>query len=100
MSSYATTTGETIAQAFDRFNKENPAVYALFKQYAFYLLRDKGKKKISSKLIVNRIRWERYLETTGKDYRINDAFTAHYARLFIKDFPGYGEAFELRELRS
>jgi hypothetical protein len=83
-----------------KFHIANPGIYELFKKFALHLIEDKSQKKISSKLIINRIRWEIYVETTGKDYRINDAFTAYYARLFVNDFPQYRNTIELRELRS
>lgn len=98
---YYNSTGKSIEQSFAEFHKLNPDVYALFQQYAFYLLRTKGKKKISSKLIINRIRWEKYLETNTDDpYRINDAYTAHYARLFAHDHPEFKDCFEFRQLRA
>lgn len=100
MSTFAATNGITIAKAFEHFHAQNPAIYDLFKRYAYHLLREKGKKLISSKMIINRIRWEKYVETTSKDYRINDAFTPHYARLFIADHPEYKESIEMRFLRS
>ena len=100
MPSFAQTNGKTIKQAFEEFHRDNPRVYEHFKRFALYLLNEKRMKKISSKLIINRIRWEIYVETTGTDYRINDAFTAHYARLFLGEFPGWNGCFELRGLRA
>ncbi len=94
------TTGKSIAQAFDEFHRDNPKVYELFKSYALRAI-DKGKKKASAKMLINAIRWEHYLETvTDDEYRINDAFTAYYARLFIRDFPDYDYLFELRAIRT
>lgn len=92
--------GKSIQQSFKEFNDDNPKVYELFKGYAFEAI-NKEKKKISSKMIINRIRWEVYMDTTeDTGYRINDAYTAHYARLFIKDYPQYEEMFEFRRIRS
>lgn len=98
---YAEQAGNTIEAAFRKFDRENPQVYKLFCQYAFYMLRKKKMDKISSKLIINRIRWEVYVETKTEDpYRINDAFTAHYARKFIKEYPHLKKYFELRRIRN
>jgi len=95
-------TGNTIVKAFLKFHRDNPEIYRLFKQYAFHMIKSRKMKKISSKLIINRIRWEVYVETyrDPRDFKINDAFTAHYARLFIHDHPGYEDFLELRKLRS
>jgi hypothetical protein len=95
---YETTNGVSIKKAFDTFHENNPVVYELFLKYAFQLLQKD--KKISSKLIINRIRWEVYIETDGEPYRINDAFTAHYARLFLKDYPEHEDKIELRRIRA
>ncbi len=93
-------TGRTIDEAFTEFHKKNPVVYEYFCRYVQQIL-DKGKKLTSSKMILNRIRWEIYIElNSAEDYRINDAFTSRYARLFITDHPEHAELFEFRKLRS
>lgn len=96
---YQETNGESIEQAFERFDRDNPEVYRLFRQLTFRAI-NAGKKKTSSKMIVNVLRWEFYLKTVGDEFKINDAFTAHYARKFINDFPEFNHIFELRRLRS
>jgi len=96
---YEQTTGESIRVSFNRFHRENPQVYDMFKQYAQVLL-DTGATKLSSKLIINRIRWEIYIETTGSPYKINDAYTAWYARKFCRHFPQYKSYFEFRRIRA
>jgi len=98
--SYLSQTGKTIDQSFKEFHRKNPVIYELFCKYAKHLLETVGKKKTSSKLLINRIRWEMTITTTGNDYKINDAFTSRYARLYIKDFPQHATKFELRELRT
>ena len=93
------TNGETIKQAFDRFDRINPGVYNLFRRLVFQAINAK-KRKTSSKMIINVIRWHFYLKTEGDDFKVNDAFTAHYARKFINEFPEYKSIFELRRIRS
>jgi len=92
-------TGLTIEQAFTRFDNLNPMVYKQFRRLTFQSI-NANKKKTSSKMIINIIRWHFYLKTEGDDFKINDAFTAHYARKFIKEFPEHGNIFELRRLRN
>lgn len=103
-------TGKTIQQAFDEFHKNNPLVYRHFKRMALEAI-GKKKKKLSSKMIINVIRWEIYMETIeltlftdneGKKnkFKINDAYTSRYARLFTDEFPQHREIFNMRELRS
>ncbi len=91
--------GKSITIAFRKFHKQNPHVYKYFKRYTKQLIRS-GKKVTSSKMILNRIRWEIYWENQKGDYRINDAFTSRYARKFIREHPKHRHVFNLRELRS
>jgi hypothetical protein len=56
---------------------------------------------VSSKQIIGFLRWEVALQIDSKDdFKINDAFTSHYARLFAKDHPEYEDIFNFRELRA
>lgn len=93
-------TGKSIKESFEEFNKKNPHVYDMFKGQV-YRAKSKNRSKVSSKAIINWMRWEVSINTKSADvYKINDAFTSHYARLFIKDHPQYADMFELRELRD
>jgi hypothetical protein len=102
-------TGKTIQQAFDEYHKNNPKVYERFKEYAIKSIKN-GKSRISFKLILNVIRWSYFMETkdetqvliNGKwvTFRINDAYSSRYARLFIQEFPEHTEKIEMRELRT
>ena len=89
----------TVEDRFKKFHAKNPDVYSYFKQFAWSLI-SAGHQKLSSKLIVNRIRWETAVTTTGPTYLIDDRYTPWYARLFIDDFPAHGDLFELRVIRT
>lgn len=97
----------TNEERFDEFHAANPHVYTLFKRYAYELI-TAGHRKLSSKLIVERVRWEALVSTTGsgwhvaagKPFLINNDFTAHYARKFAEDFPRLAGRFEFRTIRT
>lgn len=97
----------TVEDKFKAFDAANPHVYVLFKQFALQALRS-GVRKLSSKLIIERIRWETTVATTGagwsvtagKPFLIDNRFTPWYARKFIADFPRAASMFELREIRT
>ena len=92
--------GKTIKQAFDEFHSKNPKVYKLFCEQCFRAIQ-RNRKKLSSKQILGFIRWEISLETESDDgFKINDAFTSHYSRLFVKDYPQHIEIFNFRGLRQ
>lgn len=96
---YETLNGKTIQQAFDEYDKANPEIYELFKKFASQVI-ERG-RMTSSKLIINRIRWEVYTATVSSDeFKINDAFSSRYVRKYLLEFPEHEGAFNLRELRS
>lgn len=102
-------TGKSIQEAFELYDSANPSVYEHFKKLAFELIRA-GKKKISFKLILNRIRWDVYVQTEEPTlfnqkgekvkFKINDAYSSRYARKFVSDFPEHENIVELRNLRA
>lgn len=120
---YAASTGISIQDAFQKFHVEHPEVYEAFKKYAKDLIKAQLKMgvpqiniKTSSKLVINRIRWEMAEvgqlvvdfnnEHTKKmdysDFKINDAFSSRYARLWCEDHAGtwLSNVFNQRRLRA
>ncbi len=84
---------------FLSFHEKYPKVYDLYKAFCFQLI-NKAYTKIGSKMIIERIRWE--IATGSKDdagFKINNNYTAHYARLFVQEHPQYKDYFEFREIK-
>ena len=79
------------------WHKKNPHVYELFKKFTLIAI-DRGHKQMSAWLIVNRIRWEPSVETSGNDFKISNDFIAYYARLFMHDYPQYEGFFRTKRL--
>ena len=52
------------------WHKANPRVWDYFERFSLEVV-NKGHKKVSHWLIINRIRWEVYLETTGEEFKID-----------------------------
>lgn len=96
---YRDLNGISIREGFEKFHKENPHVYEAFKHQAFRAIQ-KGRTKISAKLIINWIRWHEFIETNDLSFKINDAYQAYYARLFVTEFPQHRGIFEFRQLRN
>lgn len=84
-----------IYRAFLQFDRDNPEFYRLFCRFTLQLIAA-GKSRLSSKLIVERIRWETLIKTTDTDFKINNNFTPYYARKFMADFPNHAGLFETR----
>jgi len=96
---YRELNGISIREGFNRFNKENPYIFQSFEEQAFKAI-NRGRKKISAKMIINWIRWNEFLHTTDQNFRINDAYHAYYARYFVKKYPEHKDVFEFRKLRN
>lgn len=97
----------TVKNKFLAFHAANPGVYGLFKRFAAEAIRA-GVKRLSSKLLIERIRWECAITTTGsgwsvtagKPFKIDNRFTCHYARLFMNEYPKAGAMFEIRVIKT
>lgn len=85
-------------ERFNDFHRDNPKVYSLYKKFANELL-DSGCKRIGSKAIVERIRWETAISTTDIDYKINNDYTPLYARQFVTDFPDHLDRFVFKQIK-
>jgi len=93
--------GHSIHEAFQEFHKNNPGIYDIFQQMALYLIRDKGKKSISGKMIIELIRcWKHNIKTISNNFKIDNNFTAFYIRMFIAEYPKYIDRFDLRQSQA
>ena len=91
--------GRSIRQGFCEFHIDNPHIYKAFERQALLAIA-KGRTKISAKLIINWIRWHEFLESNDLSFKINDAYQAYYARLFVEIHPEHSGVFEFRKLRN
>jgi hypothetical protein len=85
--------------AFDRWHADNPGIWAYFQKFSLEAV-SKGQRRISHWLIINRIRWEVFIVTTGKDFKISNDMIAFYARLWRKQYPEYKELFKIKRMQG
>ena len=80
---------------FEEFNAENPQVYeelvALARQ-----LKEFGHSQYSIKGLWEVLRHRRALETTGNEFKLNNNFTAPYARRIMEQEPDLVDFFGTR----
>lgn len=93
----------TLAQSSARqrwldWHAANPHVYELFKRFTFEAIA-RGHKRLSAWLVVNRIRWETSIETSGGDFKLSNCHIAYYARLFMDEFPQHRGFFRTKPLK-
>ena len=96
---YKELTGYTIREGFNTFNSENPHIYKEFERQALKAI-EKGRTKLSAKLIINWIRWNEVLRSSDINFKINDAFQSYYARHFVELNPQHKDSFNFRKLRN
>jgi len=76
---------------FAQYHAKNPQIYEEFKRFTFELI-SAGHRRLGSKQIIERIRWESMITTDGI-YKVNNNYTVDYVYLFEHDYPGYAGIF-------
>lgn len=88
----------TISERFKAFHRANLHVAASLEAIArhWFDYNTKG----SMKAFVEQLRWQSGTVTDGVEYKINNDFTALYARLLIDRNPSWATRLQVRERRS
>jgi len=84
---------------FTKFHNENPHIYQMFETYSLEAYRA-GHWKFSHWLIVNRIRWDSMVQTTGDKYKIPNEYIGFYARLFMAKNPTLLGFFRIKPMKD
>ena len=81
---------------FKTFHQKNPEVYKMFVQFTLQAI-NRGHTKLSSEMVINRIRWETNVVTFSHDpYKINNDYKPFYSRMFMAEHPKYNNFFQKR----
>jgi hypothetical protein len=86
-------------ERFELFHRANPHVYDAIVQIARDL-KQRGFKSCGMKLIFERLRWLTAIETRGDGFKLNNVYTAFYARFVMSrevDLKGF---FRVREAEA
>lgn len=81
---------------FEKFHKENPRVYqelCSLTQQAY----DRGRERIGMRMLFEVVRWNRFLQTTDPQFKLNNNYCSRYARLIMAQNPKFQGIFETRE---
>lgn len=85
--------------AFEAFHAENGWVYEAFKRRALALIQRGERRRYSAGTIVDLMRWHDPRSTTTADlpegFKIANAHSAFYGRMFLMEFPEHREFFRL-----
>lgn len=86
----------SIAERFEEYHRDNPHVFRLFKKYSETAM-ERGYTRFSAKAVFERLRWHYQMETEGDDFKLNNNYTAYYARMLMREDARFADFFELRE---
>jgi hypothetical protein len=85
-------------ETFEQYQQRNPKIYKEFIHYTHEMIQA-GQIKVGAKSVFERIRWESKIKRNDQ-YKVNNNFTADYARKFEQDFPHFSGIFEKRFCKS
>src|SRR5262245_45896098 len=91
--------GATIEERFASFHRLNPHVYLAIVAAAREKLRQ-GYRRVSMKLIYERLREASSISTRGDAWKLNNDYTALYARKAMDEHADLAELFQLRVRKS
>ena len=96
-----TTRQDEMREQVKEFHKAHPEVWELFKKFTFEMI-GKGFKHYGAQHgIFSRIRWEIDAGGDGSgEFKINNNYSAFYARRFMKTYPEHDGFFRTREQTS
>lgn len=91
--------GMTIEENFEIFHRHNPHIYRLLREMALDYKRA-GHRHCGMKMLWEALRYSSGLQTRGEPYKLNNNYTALYARKLMADEPELAGFFETRERRT
>lgn len=92
----STVTSPSIAERFITFHAESPEVYSTLVTLARQWVRATGRRRLGVKALFERARWEIAIATSDPDFKLNNNYTAFYARLIMAQELDLADLFETR----
>jgi hypothetical protein len=100
-SDFLGTQPDRIERDFWAFHVSNPRVYAELRDHALHL-RSKGRSHYGIKALFEVVRFHRALQTQDKcsEWKLNNNYTALYARMLMANEPELRDFFRIRVRRA
>lgn len=86
-------------QKFWEFHKKNPQVFDELVKLCEQAKRA-GRKRIGIKMMFEVLRWNRHMDTSDEDFKLNNNYAPRYARILVEKHPEYNGLFETRRIRT
>jgi len=97
-------TRPSIQERFETFHHANPQIYAKLLEFALQMKRSGRREHYGVKALFERLRWHYDFEaqrTPGAGaFKINNDFTAYYARLLMENEPELRGFFQTRKAKG
>jgi len=90
---------KTSAANFFTYHAANPHIYEALRRFALEAKRH-GRRRLGMKAVFERLRWWSLVEARSDAFKLNNNYTAHYARLLMKNEAELRDFFETRVQRS
>lgn len=84
---------------FAEYHAANPAIYEALRRFALEAKRS-GRMRLGMKALFERVRWFTEIEAKGDTFKVNNNWTASYARLLMEQEPELRGFFETRKARA
>ena len=88
---------EELKSKWWEWHKKNPQICELFDKFTFHAI-NRGHKKMSAWMIINRVRWETSVVTYGNPFKISNDYISMYARYFMHRYPQYKGFFRTKTI--
>ena len=86
--------GKWTHENFLEYHSKNPEIYSTFESYALRAARRRD--RYSAKAIFHVIRWDTMVSGGEGEYKIDDGWISHYARMFMDRNPEHEGFFSTR----
>jgi len=90
----------TITEKFHQFHRENPHVYQTLVAKCRQYRRHNPGAKIGIATLWENMRWDYMMSTEHQDFKLNNNYRSHYARLIMDCNHDLRDIFEIREMRA
>ena len=90
--------GKWTKEAFQNYHQQNPHIYARFEKFALEAVQRRD--HFSAKAIFHIIRWYTPDADDQPEFKIDDGWVSHYARMFMEKHPEHEGYFATRERRG
>ncbi len=87
-------------EKFNEFHRDNPHVYKTLVAKCRQLRHHNPQAKIGIATLWENMRWDYMLSTKYEDFKLNNNFKSHYARLIMAVNPELKDIFEVRRMRA